>query len=141
MFKKILVGLDGSEGSWRAFRSALPLAKLASDSEVWAVSVEEKLPRMPELIDEFAEERDRENAIFETLQRDATKIAMEAGVSLKTQIIIGHAAQAIVRFAEDGHFDLLVVGSSGHSGVWGRFLGGTADKIVSHAPCDVFIVR
>jgi nucleotide-binding universal stress UspA family protein len=34
-----------------------------------------------------------------------------------------------------------VIGHSGHSRVWGRFLGDAASKIVGHARCAVLVVR
>ena len=141
MFRKILVGFDGSEGSWSALRVAFDLARGASGVEILAVSVEERLPRMPEVIDELAEEKDRLNALFEGLQKEAPDAASAAGVRLKCTTVAGHAAQAIARLAKEGGFDLAVIGHSGHSGVWGMFLGGTADKVVRHAPCSVLVVR
>jgi nucleotide-binding universal stress UspA family protein len=47
----------------------------------------------------------------------------------------------MVRAAERHRADLIVVGHSGHSSVWGRFLGSTAEKTGHHAPCSVLIVR
>lgn len=141
MYKQILVGLDGSEASWKALGSALELAKLNPGSEVCAVSVEEHLPRMPEVLDELAEERERENAIFAPIQAQAVSRAAEVGVVLRVKTMAGHAAQTIVRLAEQDQFDLVVIGHSGRSGVWGTFLGGTADKIVRHANCTVLVVR
>ncbi len=141
MFRKILVGLDGSEGSWKALRAALTLSKLGRDSEAWALFVEERLPRLPEVIDELAEEKERQDAAFEELRREAKRLSAEAGVALNVEIVVGHAAQAIVRFADRGSFDLLVIGHSGRSGIWGSFLGSTADKMVRHATCAVLVVR
>src|SRR3972149_5206461 len=109
MFRKILVGLDGSEGSWKALRTALALSKLEPNTEVCAVSVEEHLPRMPEVIDELVEEKERENAIFASLHREAIDVAKAAGVDLRVETIVGHAAQGIVRFAEQESIDLLVI--------------------------------
>jgi len=141
MFRKVLVGFDGSEGSWNALRAAFTLARDTSGAEIVAVSVEERLPRMPEVIDELAEEKDRLNALFEGLQKEAQDAASAAGVRLKCTTVAGHAAQAITRLAKEGGFDLVVIGHSGHSGVWGMFLGSTADKVVRHAPCSVLVVR
>ncbi len=141
MFRKIMVGLDGSEGSWHALKTALALSKLEADAEIWVVSVEEHLPHMPELIDELAEEKERANAVVDKLHQTASGIASEAGAEVRPHKIVGHAAQGLVKFAEEGHFDLIVLGHSGVSGVWGRFLGGTADKVMRHAPCDVLVVR
>ena len=44
-------------------------------------------------------------------------------------------------YAEEVNADLLVIGHSGRSGIWGRVLGTTADKIVDHAHCSVLVVR
>jgi hypothetical protein len=35
----------------------------------------------------------------------------------------------------------VVIGHTGHSGVWGLFLGTTAEKVSRHAACSVLIVR
>jgi nucleotide-binding universal stress UspA family protein len=43
--------------------------------------------------------------------------------------------------AEELDADLIVIGHSGHSGVWGLFLGTTAEKVSRHAPCSILIVR
>ena len=141
MFRKMLVGFDGSEGSWNALRAAFALSRGASGAEILAVSVEERLPRLPEVIDELSEEKDRQNAVFAGLHKEAQDAAGTAGVNLKCTTVVGHAAQVIARLAKEGGFDLVVIGHSGHSGVWGMFLGSTADKVVRHAPCSVLVVR
>ena len=51
------------------------------------------------------------------------------------------AAKVIVNFAKDGGYDLVVVGHSDHSELWGRLLGDTADRISDHAHCSVLIVK
>lgn len=67
--------------------------------------------------------------------------AKSLGVGLKTQILAGHPAQTIVRFAEEESFDLIIMGHSGSSAVWGRFLGTTTEKVMGHAHCSVLVVR
>jgi nucleotide-binding universal stress UspA family protein len=64
-----------------------------------------------------------------------------SGVLVETEVLLGHPAQQIVQAAQEHHVDLIVVGHSGHSGVWGMFLGTTAEKVSRHAPCSVLIVR
>jgi len=46
-----------------------------------------------------------------------------------------------VNFAKEGGYDLIVVGHSDHSELWGRLLGDTADRISDHAHCSVLIVK
>ena len=53
----------------------------------------------------------------------------------------GHPAKAIIKFAVDGNYDLIVVGHSDHSALWGRLLGDTADRIADHAHCSVLVVK
>jgi nucleotide-binding universal stress UspA family protein len=60
---------------------------------------------------------------------------------MRTEIRAGHPAQEIVRAARDHGADLVVVGHTGHLGVWGRFLGTSAEKVGRHAACSVLIVR
>jgi len=42
---------------------------------------------------------------------------------------------------EEGGYDLIVVGHSDHSELWGRMLGDTADRMADHAHCSVLIVK
>src|SRR5262249_60211206 len=64
-----------------------------------------------------------------------------AGLVAHCEIRPGHAAQALPHYAMEVGAELLVIGHSGHSGIWGRLLGTTADKVVEHAPCSVLVVR
>lgn len=68
-------------------------------------------------------------------------MAAAAGVPVTTETGVGHLAQEIVRAATEHAAGLVVVGHSGHSAVWGRFLGGVAEKVSRHAPCSVLIAR
>lgn len=140
MFHKFLVAYDGSSGSRKALATAITMAKEAN-GEICALSVEEHLPHYAATVGEMDEERETADAHFATLQAEARAFAAEQGVELQTKLVAGHAAQEIVRVACAGGYDLLVIGHSGHSNVWGRFMGTTADKVSRHAPCSVLIVR
>jgi nucleotide-binding universal stress UspA family protein len=138
-FKKILVGFDGSEGSWRALDMALKEAK-AHRAEVWALTVEE-LPHFAATVGEVEEEKAQADAYTATIQREARAMALEMKVNLQFEVLEGHPAQVLVNYAKEKGFDLIVVGHSGHSGLWGNLLGSTTDKVVDHAHCCVLVVR
>jgi len=57
------------------------------------------------------------------------------------RIAAGHPAQELVRAAKEVGADLIVLGHSGHSAVWGPLLGAVTEKVSRHAPCSVLIVR
>ncbi len=140
MYRKILLAYDGSEGANRALEAGIDLAKIHG-AELWALAVEERLPRFSGTIDEVQEEKQFANDHTGKLLEAARARAQEAGVALQTLLRPGHAAQTIVKVAAEGKFDLVLVGHSGLSGVWAAFLGTTAEKVSRHAPCSVLIVR
>ena len=140
MFRKILLAYDGSEGANRALEVGIGLAK-THGAELWAVAVQEKLPRFSGTIDEVQEEKQFADEQYGKLLEAAKVKAKEAGGELQTLMRPGHPAQTIVAVAKQGKFDLVLVGHSGLSGAWAAFLGTTAEKVSRHAPCSVLIVR
>ena len=140
MFRKILLAYDGSEGANTALNAGINLAKI-HQAELWALAVQEKLPRFSGTIDEVKEEKQFANDQYGKLLEAAKVKAKEAGGVLKTLMRPGHPAQTIVAVAKEGKFDLVLVGHTGLSGVWAAFLGTTAEKVSRHAPCSVLIVR
>jgi nucleotide-binding universal stress UspA family protein len=140
MFRRILVALDGSEGSQAALNVAI---RFAADRGVvlLAVSVEEHLPHYAAMVGEVDEEKQAANHYFATLLSAARERASAAGVSLQAETLAGHAAKRIVEYAALRDVDLLVIGQSGHTGPWAQLLGTTADSVVRHAPCSVLVVK
>jgi nucleotide-binding universal stress UspA family protein len=140
VFRKILVGLDGSEAARHALEQALELAALCG-AEVHVLSVEEHLPAYAATVGEVDDEERFESRYFSRLHHEARRLAERRRVTLHTAIIPGHAAQALVQQAKAGGFDLVVIGHTGHSHLHTLFLGSTADRVVEHAPCAVLVVR
>lgn len=140
MYKKILVGYDGSEGSRTALLHAVSLAKELG-SEVWALWVKGSLPHYPETVDEIEEEREAAAAFFQGIAEELRSVSEAHEIEIHGDNRAGHPAQTLLRYAEEGAFDLIVLGHKGHSGLWGRFLGHTTDKVSENAHCSVLIVR
>jgi nucleotide-binding universal stress UspA family protein len=140
MFKNILLAYDGSEGANRALEAAIELAKL-HEGKIWALAVEENLPHVIATVGEYQDIKEQANEKFRQLLQEAHAQAEKAGVELKTLLRAGHPAQTIIGVAQEGEFDVILVGHSGLSGVWATFLGTTAEKVSRHAPCSVLIVR
>jgi nucleotide-binding universal stress UspA family protein len=140
MFKKILLAYDGSEGAKKGLEAGINLVKV-HQAELWALAVQEKLPRFAGTMDEVMEEKAFGHQHYEQILEEARTRAKEAGIELKTDNRIGHPAKTIVEVANEGKFDLILVGHTGLSGVWAKFLGNTAEKVSRYAPCSVLIVR
>jgi nucleotide-binding universal stress UspA family protein len=140
MFTKILVGYDDSPGAQRALQTACELAKV-ENAGLWALAVLEHLPKYAASVGEIEETRSQGEAYLHEALSRAQEAALATGLELHVDQVAGQPAHAIVKYAVEHDIDLLVLGHSGHSGVWGAFLGTTADKTIRHAHCSVLVVR
>jgi len=138
-FERILVAIDGSECSSRAFAKALELAALAQ-AHVTALAVEGPLPAYAATVGEVDEVKREKDTFFRALAAQARLEASKAGLEIDLDVRPGHAAEVISHVAEEGGYDLVVLGQRGHF-VRDRLLGSTADRVAEHAPCPVMIVR
>jgi len=64
-----------------------------------------------------------------------------AGFRAEGQVVRGDPREAIVHAARAGSADLIVMGSHGRSGLAKLLLGSVASYVVSHAPCNVLVVK
>jgi nucleotide-binding universal stress UspA family protein len=139
MLKKVLVGLDGSEGSLKALEEAIFLARL-SPMELDTISVED-LPRYPGTMGEVIEEKDAAERRFEPAIARAKKMAETYGIKLRSYMMVGHPVKTIVEFIKEEKYDLLIIGFMGHSAIYERVMGGTCQALVRLAPCAVLVVK
>jgi nucleotide-binding universal stress UspA family protein len=140
MFKRILVGYDGSKGGKAALQRAAVMAK-QTGVEIAALWVREPLPRHSDLPGEFEGEAEAADEYFQERKKEVQEAAAQYGITIPCETRRGHPAKTTVKFAADGGFDLIVIGHSDHSELWGRLLGDTADRISDHAHCSVLIVK
>lgn len=138
-FDRILVAIDGSECSDRAYAKALELAVL-TNAHVTALAIEGPLPAYAATIGEVDEVKREKDEFFAGLATSARRLAADAGVELDVDVRAGHPAELISQVAQDGGHDLVVLGHRGHF-LRDHLLGSTADRVSEQAPCPVMIVR
>jgi nucleotide-binding universal stress UspA family protein len=138
VFDKIVVAYDDSPGARRALEIGVDLAQRRG-VELTAVAVEAHLPHYGATIGEVKEERVVEEQTCQRWLRAAEAYADEHKIKLRTAIRAGHPAQELLHAAQRHQADLLILGHSGHSAIWGRFLGSTVEKVSRHAQCSVLI--
>ena len=138
-FERILVAIDGSDASDRAFAKAVELAAV-TNADLTALAIEGPLPAYAATIGEVDEVKREKDLFFNALAIRARERAKEAGIDLAVELRAGHAAEVISDFAAAGGFDLVVLGHRGHF-LRDHLLGSTADRVAEHAPCPVMIVR
>jgi nucleotide-binding universal stress UspA family protein len=91
-------------------------------------------------VEEVLAEESQVATYFDELLARARAEAANAGVTLETEAVRGHASQAIVDYARQIGADLIVVGQHGHAGMLDRMLGSTSDRVVDTAGCSVLVV-
>lgn len=138
-FERILVAIDGSEASDRAFAKALELAALMR-ARLTALAIEGPLPAYAATIGEVEEVKREKDVFFSRLAEKARRDAEGEGVEVDVDVRPGHASEVITRVAAEGGYDLVVLGHRGHF-LRDHLLGSTADRVVEHAPCPVMVVR
>ncbi len=139
MFRRILVAHDGSTGGARAFVEALELARRL-EIDLHMVCVKE-IPKFASMISEVDEAEREADRLFQK-SIDAARAQAEAvHVNFEAHVIIGHPVSAICDLVRADRFDLLVIGDLGRSEFYKWFFGSTTDRLVSHAPCKVLVVK
>ena len=140
MFKKILVGYDGSDGAKKALRVAVDLTKHYG-SELHSISVEEDLPHYAATVGEVQEAKAEKNGYFAKLVEEAREMAAREGVTLHSKVVAGHEVQTIVDYVRDYHFDVVLIGFMGHSKIYDRVWGSTSQNITRLVPCTAIVVK
>jgi nucleotide-binding universal stress UspA family protein len=136
---KILVGLDGSDNSYRALEAAIDFAKFY-DAELHTITAE-GLPRFSESISEVEEEKAEIAGHFQDIVKKAQKIADSNDCAITTHVVSGHQVKAIIEFINENKIDLLVIGFVGRSALYDRIMGSTCQSLVRLAGCSVHIVK
>src|SRR4030067_3795996 len=140
MFRKILVGYDGSEGAKKALKAGIDIAKHYG-AELHSISVEEDLPHYAATVGEVLEAKAEKNGYFAKLVEEAKEMAAKEGVVLHAKVVAGHEVETIVDYARDHHFDVVVIGFMSHSKIYDRVWGSTSQNIARLVPCTVIVVK
>lgn len=140
MFDKILLAVDGSEHALHAARKAAELARAMPPREFRVVVVYDTIPMyLGEPNMQFAI-NNRKMEAEEILNKALNEIG-KLPFEIHTEILEGEPASSIIEVANTRKSDLIVIGSRGLDRLAGLLLGSTSQKVVSHAPCPVLIVR
>ncbi len=145
---RILLATDGSQSSLRALQKTVEIAG-PLEAEVTVIAVAQVIPVYRAagyhgaLFDgeQLAMlEKDMENVARETLDKTQS-ILKEKGIPTKTVLGQGQPADVICQTAEEGGYDMIVIGSRGMGGIKGVILGSVSIKVVHLARTPVLIVK
>lgn len=141
MLKRILVAFDGSQQSYKAFDFALEMSKLCPGVAPEIVVLSVAQPPEPIDIVEMDAIIDSATQHYEELFKELKDKAKERNIEIKTEVVVGHPADQIVRYAKEMNSDMIIVGQKGKSKVETWLLGSVSKRIATYAPCTVTIVK
>jgi nucleotide-binding universal stress UspA family protein len=138
VFRRVLVGFDGSDEAKRALRVSRSLAAdLGGEVHVLLVIALRSHAETPE---ESAAALAAEVAML------SAKFALEQGVDQRDQTPVSHVvvddnpANAIAVFVKEHGFDLVVLGRHGSDQMMHRGVGRSLEALLRSHPCPILVV-
>jgi nucleotide-binding universal stress UspA family protein len=147
VIKRIMVPLDGSTLARQALPLATELARSARAELLLlhavapAIAAYPSFPPRDELMAQLG------TALAAQRRQAASELASLADelrthdVSVRTRVVNGHAAEAIVDEAVQCGVDLVVMATHGHGGIKRLALGSVADEVVHATTTPLIVVR
>lgn len=136
--KKILVAVDGSSFSRKAFEYSLDEAEKL-DNQITIFRVVLSFSYAGDVPENSVKE---EIAEAEKFTEKLKNKAEERGINVDTEVVVGTSvANRIVKFAKGNNYDLIVVGSKGKTELETITLGSVSEGVVKRAHCPVLVVR
>jgi len=141
---KVLVGIDGSDHSFRAAQYALEISKKYV-AKLIAVTVT-YMPAKSRMSQQEAievgaglSEMDKAKTWFESF----TQSARENKIDLKTELVNSRRPvdYVILEYAEKEGIDLIVIGTRGRSGLSKIVLGIVASRILPYSHFPILVVK
>ena len=147
---KILIPTDGSPVSIKAAEKAIALGKLTNGELTFVTVVnmpsEERYAMFGMTVEkQFTANR---KEMLKKLVEEETKMLrivvrnLDTGdLNISQRVIVGKAADEIIKLAEEENFDYIFMGRRGFSKAERFFIGSVTQKVISTAPCPVIVVN
>ncbi len=139
---KILVAVDGSPISTKAVKFAIKLGgELAQPAELTLFHADPPLLNAvavklgPAALKRYHDE----NGKFAT--KHARAALNRAQIAFEETLVVDEPARAIVKHAEKGRYDLIVMGSRGHGALSNLLLGSVTSKVIAGCAIPVTVAR
>lgn len=152
MYRKILATLDGSELAEAVLPHVELLAKYACDQppnlvllmvcEPLVISADLPGVSMPlnweeQVKQTITETREAAQRYLSTVQQKLN----DAGIEVETEVLTGDPADEITKYANNNHFDLIVIGTHGRHGAKRWAFGSVANKVLHGIASPILMVR
>lgn len=140
---KILVPVDGSSYTKRMLAYLAAHDEWLGGTHAYTVlhTVAPVPPRAAAVIDKATLKAYYDDEAEKVLKPIRAFFARHKDLSVAFVGKSGHPADVIIAQAEKGDYDLIVMGSHGHSALGNLMLGSVATKVLAHTKVPVLLVR
>ena len=138
MYRRILIGYDGSAAGRKAFEAALELAA-KHGAELYVLSVARSLDVPDDVEAEAVIENSRR--YHRRLLDELRPLTTAKNVKTHFEVSVGHPAEQIIYDADRHDVDVIVVGDRGRSKFVRLLLGSVSKQVAQYAGRAVLIVR
>ena len=136
--KRILVAMDGSKYSKKAFDQAMSMAKICK-STLFVICVINLYPEVEEILLALEEKETVIKGTRELLEGVKDRAAKE-NIPCETILHVGgQPHEFIIQEAKEKNIDLIVMGTHGRTGLSKLLIGSVAERVVGLAPCAVMV--
>ena len=139
-FKKILYPTDFSEASYQALKAANELAAHFSAELSIVHVVSPVVQTSPDFAPGALALQEMEASAEKSLQ-EVVKQRVSKELHVRQIVVLGEAADKIIRMSEEEKVDLIVIATHGQTGWRHLVFGSVAEKVVQLAPCPVLTIR
>lgn len=142
MAMKILLPIDGSKLSARVAQAAAHLAReLAQPPTLVLLHADVPLMRQVATALGARATHDYHESNSAHAMRGARAVLRRAKLAFEETMLVGDPAASIVKTAQAGKFDLVIMGSQGRGALKAALLGSVAVKVLSQCAVPVMVVR
>ena len=140
-YKKILVALDGSVQSEKAFKESIEIAK-RNDATLYLTWIINDIELTTSAYS-FAKLLTEEQAFVEDFMVKKVQEVKDGGIDkVETIVEIGSPKRKVaVDVPEEYGIDLIIMGSTGKGAITQALVGSTTAYVVNHAPCNVMVIK
>jgi len=138
---KILLAVDGSAYTKKMLAYLSTHALFTQGNDYTVYNVQPALPPRArtalgkEIVNKYYAEE------AEKVLAPVSKFLLRHGINAKSSWKTGHVGETLSRFADDGKFDLLIMGSHGQSTLINLVMGSVATEVLAHCKVPVLLVR
>lgn len=143
--KKLLCPIDFSEVSLNALEFAVAIGEKEHSNltllNIFTPSDFNKILGSDQVSEEYDHLVKMAESKLTAISEEILRISKKKGLSsCESELKSGKIVDVLTEIADEGKYELIVIGTTGHSAYERKYIGGKAEKIIQHTHCSILCV-